>query len=250
MSNGCHCDTGLATSCVFSYKVQYSLWLTQSTAASNCDLGFPREQHCDFEGSLWLLQSHPSSLGDMNRIHGVIRHRRHVTGLSSFLLLVFASEDTLHVAPGGICGVTGAHSCSSPSPSPSPEALCVCGRCWPIVSCWLERQPLVPAVQGKQHGSDPAPLQMQPQLSLRGQGHKEFKYYAKQQNSGRGFWYTCSKTSTKLHIYGKLSQLKIYFMCHFCCVHIFRSTVSIKYGFKHFLALLCYCIGIFSQFLF
>lgn len=38
---------------------------------------------------------------NMNKIHGVIRHRRHVTGLSSVLLLVFASED-MHLAPDGI----------------------------------------------------------------------------------------------------------------------------------------------------
>lgn len=103
MSNGCHYDTGLAMSCVFSYKVQYFLWLTQSTAASNCDLEFPLEQHTLWlwRKSVWLVQSHSILSWNMNKIHGVIRHRRHVTGLSSFLLLVFASED-MHLAPDGI----------------------------------------------------------------------------------------------------------------------------------------------------
>lgn len=67
MSKGCHCDTGLAMSGVFSYKVQDFLCLTQSTATSNCDLGFPLEQHamtlkevCDCNKAIHpLLEQNP-----------------------------------------------------------------------------------------------------------------------------------------------------------------------------------------------
>lgn len=36
-----------------------------------------------------IVTNSPILSWNMNKIHGVIRHRRHVTGLSSFLLLVF-----------------------------------------------------------------------------------------------------------------------------------------------------------------
>lgn len=109
MSNGCHYDTGLAMSCVFSYKVQYLLWLTQSTAASNCGLEFPPEQLAPWlwRKSDWYKAIHPLLEREQNP--WVIRHRRHVTGLSSFWLLVFASED-MHVAPDGIHALLQEHT--------------------------------------------------------------------------------------------------------------------------------------------
>lgn len=98
MSNGCHYDTGLAMSCVFSYKVQYFLWLTQSTAASNCDLEFPLEQH-----ALWLWRK-----SDWYKvIHPLLEHEQNPWGnqaqaaCNRFVFLVFASED-MHLAPDGI----------------------------------------------------------------------------------------------------------------------------------------------------
>lgn len=110
---------------------------------------------------------------NMNKIHGVIRHRRHVTGLSSFLLLVFASED-MHLAPGGIpfllqentavllllplllsrlfafAFVTGGLSCAG----------------WRGSTLYL-------LCRENNMGINPAPLQIQPELSLCGQVHKQ-----------------------------------------------------------------------------
>lgn len=146
MSNGCHYDTGLAMSCVFSYKVQYLLWLTQSTAASNCGLEFPPEQLAPWlcRKSDWYKAIHPLLEREQNPWGNQAQ-----AACNRFVFLLtpcFCFWGHARGSRWDPCSVTREHSCSSLSPSPSPEALCVCVRYSRIVLCWLERQHLVPAV--------------------------------------------------------------------------------------------------------
>lgn len=156
MSNGCHYDTGLAMTCVFSYKVQDFLWLTQSTATSNCDLEFPLEQH-----ALWLWRK-----SDCYKvIPPLLEHEQNPWGnqaqaaCNRFVFLLtpcFCFWGHALDSRRNPCSVTRERSCSSLFPSPSPEALCVCVRYSRIVLRWLERQPLVPAGKGDNTGNKPS----------------------------------------------------------------------------------------------
>lgn len=96
-----------------------------------------------------IVTKSPILSWNVNKIHGVIRHRRHVTGLSSFILLVFASEDMHLGSRLNPFPITREHSYSSLFLSLSLVALYACVHYSQIVFRLLEKQHLAPAVQKK-----------------------------------------------------------------------------------------------------
>lgn len=134
--------------CVFSYKVQYNLRLTQSTAASNCDLEFHLKQHTryDFE----------ESLHDCNKVtHPLLKREQNPWGnqaqaaCNGFVFLYTPCFCFWGHALGSRINpfsVTREHSYSSLFLSLSLEALYVCVHCSRIVFHLLQKEHLAPAM--------------------------------------------------------------------------------------------------------
>lgn len=118
---------------------------------------------------------------NMNKIHGVIRHRRHVTGLSSFLLLVFASED-MHLAPDGIHVLLQENTAVLLLLPLLLSRLFAFAFVTPGLSCagWRGSTLYLLCRENKWE-INPAPLHIQPELLCVVKfTNKKFKYYANQ----------------------------------------------------------------------
>lgn len=132
------------------FQLQGAVFLMTNSKHSHIQLWFGIPSQAAYTMTLkkvyMIVTKSPIFSWNVNKICGVIRHRRHVTGLSSFVLLVFASED-MHLAP--CCHpftVTREHSYSSLFLSLSLEAPYVCVHCSQIVFHLLEKEHLAPAM--------------------------------------------------------------------------------------------------------